>query len=209
MKVRHVVLFWAVASALGGPLQAVESPGKERPRGPAVKVSSPPRIDGRVEEGCWEEAARIEAFWRTDRDAPFPEATEAMICYDDRAIYIAFCCRDSEPRLIRSQQRKRGGDLDRDDAVRILLDPLNQPRSDGAPYGFTVNPAGTQREAIPGGAAAKIEWRGEAGLGRHPDGFPAHPGQACVEYQGPLRSGGFRCLAGSCGPAIAGSARAG
>ncbi|MCC6038231.1 MAG: hypothetical protein LM632_08510, partial [Armatimonadetes bacterium] len=100
-------------------------------------------------------------FWRLDKDELAEEQTEVLICYDDVAVYIAFVCHDSQPHLIRAQQKKRGGGLWGDDLVSVNIDPLNRPRIFSDEYTFMVNPLGTQSEWVPGGAAAKIEWRGD------------------------------------------------
>lgn len=143
-------------------VQCDEKPLTERPHILAIKVNLPPKIDGELDDDAWQKAVKVTGFWRTDRDELAQEQTEAWICYDDTDIYIAFLCYDSQPNLIRAQQRKRGGDLSADDIATIHIDPLNQPRVfGGTVYSFSVNPLGTQSEQVPGGAAAKIEWRGD------------------------------------------------
>lgn len=142
--------------------QCSEKPSIERPHIPAVKVNAPPKIDGNLDDEAWSNAPKVTGFWRYDKDELAEEQTEVMICYDDAAIYIGFICHDSQPNLIRAQQRKRGGGLGSDDSFGVVIDPLNQPRIFGdTDYTFTVNPLGTQDEWVPGGAAAKIEWRGD------------------------------------------------
>lgn len=133
-----------------------------RPHIPAIKVNSPPKIDGDLNDAAWKIAAKVTGFWRTDRDQLAQEQTEVLICYDDTAIYVAFICHDSQPNLIRAQQRKRGGAFQSDDFITVNIDPLNQPLVGGGTfYSFLVNPLGTQNEWVPGGAAEKIEWRGD------------------------------------------------
>ena len=135
---------------------------KERPRIPAIKVNSPPQIDGDLSDEAWQNAAKVTGFWRIDRDQLAEEQTEVWVCYDDTAIYIAFLCFDSQPSLIRAQQRKRGGSFQNDDFISVNIDPLNRPIiAGGIFYTFSVNPIGTQNEWVPGGAAQKIEWRGD------------------------------------------------
>lgn len=156
---RFLSFFW-VLSVMNGWLWG-EEPSFERPIIPAVKVNEPPKIDGMLDDDAWQKAAKVKGFWRTDRDEIAQEQTEVWICYDDTNIYIAFTCHDSQPNLIRAQQRKRGGDLSNEDFVTVNIDPLNQSRVFVEFYSFFVNPLGTQNEQVPGGAAAKIEWRGD------------------------------------------------
>jgi len=136
-------------------------PSTDRPHIPAIKVNAAPRIDGLLDDEAWQKAAKVTGFWRLDKDELAEEQTEVLICYDNAAIYIAFICHDSKPNLIRAQQKKRSGGLWGDDFVSVNIDPLNQPRIFSEEYTFMVNPLGTQSEWVPGGAAAKIEWRGD------------------------------------------------
>lgn len=156
----------------GLPLQGQQDSRTVRPTIPAVKVNPAPVIDGDLSDQAWQEAFKItEFFSMIQEQARFYEKTEAYVCYDDRHLYIAFRCYDSQPQLIKAQQRKRGwrlnlgdeeGLIPVDDIVFVMIDPLNRVQFvGGATYTFAVNPNGAQTEDIPGGAAAKIEWRGD------------------------------------------------
>jgi hypothetical protein len=123
-----------------------------------VAIAEPPVIDGRLDDACWEQATHVDGFWRERIDAPEHERTEAWLCYDSRAIYVAFRCHDSRPSEIRYDQKKRQGSLYRDDQVQFWLDVENKSQNF---YSFRVNPAGTQEDRVPGGASEKIEWRGD------------------------------------------------
>jgi len=138
----------------GTPARGADEP----PQLQAVAVAQAPTIDGVLDDPCWQQATRVEGFWREDVDAPEPERTEAWICQDERGIYVAFRCHDSTPENIRAAQRKRQGSMWRDDHVGLWLDVENAGRSF---YGFTVNPLGTQSDRVPGGSSEKIEWRGD------------------------------------------------
>ena len=138
---------WGQAAAEDGP-----------PALPAVAVSAAPTIDGLLDDPCWGEATHTEGFWRERVDAPEHERTEAWLCYDSRAIYVAFRCHDSSPSEIRCAQKKRQGNLGRDDQVQFWLDVENNGQHF---YCFRVTPAGTQWDEVPGGTSEKIEWRGD------------------------------------------------
>jgi hypothetical protein len=142
------------------------------PTVPAVKVDQPPRIDGRLDDACWQSATHITGFWRMENSAPEYEPTEAWICYDRERIYVAWYCHDSQPNRIVAQQKKRGGSLQSDDWVGIDLDVDFDKQS---PYWFDVSAGGCQVESIPGGSVSKIEWRGDwqAATTRVKDGWQA------------------------------------
>ena len=120
----------------------------------AVKVDQPPRIDGRLDDPCWQSATHVVDFWRMENSAPEYERTEAWICYDRENIYVAWYCHDSQPNRIVAQQKKRGGSLQSDDWVGIDLDVDFAKRQT---YWFDVSAGGCQVENIPGGSVSKIE----------------------------------------------------
>ncbi|MCS7224073.1 MAG: carbohydrate binding family 9 domain-containing protein [Armatimonadetes bacterium] len=140
-----------------------ERPPLERPRFQPQKVLERPVIDGNLNDPCWTQTEPIGPFWRTDYDELAPQQTAVRICYDDSSLYFAIRCDDPEPHLIRAQQTKRGGSFFNDDWVSVGIDPLNRPGMAVGEtlYIFFANPRGTQDEIVPGGAAAKIEWRGD------------------------------------------------
>jgi hypothetical protein len=156
-----LVALIATALSLGLACAAATEETSEKagpPRVEAVVVETPPVLDGVLDDACWEQATHIEGFWRQTTDAPEYERTEAWICCDDSAIYVAFRCHDTEPEEIRCDQKKRQGSLWRDDVVEFWLDVTDDGQSF---YSFWVNAAGTQWDRVPGGTNEKIEWKGD------------------------------------------------
>ena len=160
---RAMFLLWFFVATAFAVADEKPHPPLERPKIHAVKVNEPPNIDGLLDDPAWQKAVKVTGFWRMDFDELASEQTEVLICHDNEHLYVAFLCHDSQPQLIRAQQRKRGGAFGNDDWVSLGIDPLNRPRltPDQPIYIFYVNPIGTQDEIVPGGAAAKIEWRGD------------------------------------------------
>jgi hypothetical protein len=126
------------------------------PRLPAAKAATPPAIDGDLAEEVWQGPPLATGF--TNETRPPTEDTRVRAAFDGKALYFAFECVDSTPQQIRSQQTKRNGDLESDDWVAVGIDPLGDKKT---MYWFHVNPRGTQAEEIPGGAATKVQWRGD------------------------------------------------
>ncbi|HEY3267527.1 MAG TPA: carbohydrate binding family 9 domain-containing protein [Armatimonadota bacterium] len=126
------------------------------PRVPGVRAASPPTVDGVPDDPCWANAPVISGFTADTKPPSFP--TEVRALYDDRALYLSFVCHDPQPGALHAQQRKRNGDLSMDDLVEVGIDAQNDKRN---AYWFAVNPLGTMAEDIPGGSAAKVEWRGD------------------------------------------------
>ncbi|UCC68340.1 MAG: carbohydrate binding family 9 domain-containing protein, partial [Armatimonadota bacterium] len=153
-----LVLSCVVAVPTAGSHSEAGAAASDHPAVQAVYVGAPPVINGHLDDDCWSRAARLEGFCCIDVDEPAPEETEALICLDDRAIYVAVICHDRSPDDIVASETRRNGDIWKDDFVWLALDPWHQH---GECYFFNVTARGTQSETIPGGSATKIEWRGD------------------------------------------------
>jgi len=138
----------------------------------AVYVDVPPVIDGRLDDDCWAQAARLEGFFLPGLEQPVPEETTGLVCVDQEAIYVAFICHDRSPADIVARETRRNGQIWNDDVVELDVDSWHNHKDW---YWFSVTPRGTQSEHIPGGSATKIEWRGDwtAAASRTPEGWQA------------------------------------
>lgn len=125
---------------------------------PAQKLSKPPVIDGIVNPDEWAEAYAIEKFWSPSRQQWGAFPTRAYIGYDYEAVYVAFICEDPDPSQIQARETKRGGNLENDDTVLVLIEPQARGLE---PYSFIVNARGTQADEIPAGTTENIRWRGD------------------------------------------------
>jgi hypothetical protein len=122
VKERFMRLALAVAAA--GVLAACAVPAcAQPPRIQAVRLDSPPKIDGVLDDACWQRPADASEFWYRGNLTRPSEETEAWICYDASCIYVAFWCHDPQPGKIVAQQRKRGGSFGADDRVILHIDP--------------------------------------------------------------------------------------
>jgi hypothetical protein len=134
--------------------------GYQIPKVEATKVITPPTINGVLDEPCWQELPKLTGFWCPEFDKEPSEKTEVFLGYDQENIYVGFYCFDTQPEKIVATETKRGGNLRNDDRVSVSFDTFHQHRW-GENYQFTVSALGTQNEEIPGGGAAKTEWRGD------------------------------------------------
>jgi hypothetical protein len=143
--------------AIGATRSAPPPPGHTREVVPQ-RTDEAPVIDGRLSEPVWRSAARAERFWISEwRQAP-SDPTVVQILYDDQALYFAFFCFDAEPSRVQAVQLTRDSAMAVDDRVTVELDPYHNHRSLSR---FTVTARGTQSDAIAGGRARKIEWKGD------------------------------------------------
>ncbi|HLA38783.1 MAG TPA: DUF5916 domain-containing protein, partial [Candidatus Glassbacteria bacterium] len=112
----------------------------------AIRVASPPSLDGYPEDSAWVKALPITDFTqgRPDEGAPPTEDTEIRIVYDDEAIYFLFICFDSEPDKVRARLTPRDY-VQSSDNVRVLIDSYFDRRT---AFEFVVNAENVQEDVL-------------------------------------------------------------
>ena len=131
----------AAARAVAAPTQSADG----RLQVTAQRATTPPRIDGSLDDDVWQRAPIVGGFTQSEPEdgRPATEATEVQVAYDDRAIYIAAYCRDGEPgKLIVNDIRKdfRTGDQD---SFEVILDTFADRRNG---YLFVTTPEGAKHD---------------------------------------------------------------
>ncbi|HEY6950805.1 MAG TPA: carbohydrate binding family 9 domain-containing protein, partial [Bacteroidota bacterium] len=113
----------------------------------AIRVSTPPRIDGSTGDAVWGQATPITEFTQRElhEGSPSTERTEVRIVYDDRALYIGIWCYDRDASGIISSQMQRDFNLDLEDNVGIIIDTYHDRRNG---FQFYVNPNGARADAL-------------------------------------------------------------
>ncbi len=106
------------------------------------------KIDGRLDERAWENAALLEILyeWEPGDNTPAPVKTEVLLTYDLHKFYIGFRCFDPEPHKIRAHLMDRDAvdTFIQDDHISFMLDTFNDERR---AFQFRVNPLGVQADA--------------------------------------------------------------
>jgi hypothetical protein len=110
-----------------------------------AKASTPPVLDGQLDDEVWENAAVVDDVWITYNPVngnELPQRTRAYVAYDDQNLYFAFHCQDTQPDLIKTSLTKHDGIFE-DDWVGLSLDTVG-----GKKYGYEmfVNPSGAQAD---------------------------------------------------------------
>jgi hypothetical protein len=127
------------------------------PTATAVRAAGPIVIDGRFDEESWSSAPIISELIQRDPNegAPATERTEIRILFDNRKLYFAVYCFDSNPSGIVATELRRDDDLETDDSFEIMIDTFHDHRNG---YRFRVNALGTMRdEAVTGEGQARNE----------------------------------------------------
>jgi hypothetical protein len=139
-------------------------PGHERslvpiPLDPDEGTAIPaPNIDGRLDDPVWQRAEVSGGFWNSIQDRLPSDQTEVQTAMDNEYLYFGVRMFDTEPSAIESTRSVRDGNLGYDDSITIELDTFFNRRDISR---FSLNPRGTQTDAIAGGRSSKIEWKGD------------------------------------------------
>jgi len=113
----------------------------------AVRVDSPPVLDGILDDEVWQQAEQVTDFHQTrpGDQTPTSEPTELYVVYTEDALYVAARMYDSNPELIAAPTIRHGQGLPFDDRLVIILDPFNQGQ---AGYRFETNLNGVRHDAL-------------------------------------------------------------
>ena len=159
-----LVLAW-LAAAAAGLAQATPETGKSKPKSgqpggglsvaeplklPAFDVpflSTPPVIDGTLDDPAWKMAPLELGEWLTYNPSygeTMVQKTQAWVAYDKNYLYFAFRCLDPEPGKIKTSIARRDT-IWNDDWVGLSIDALNAGQSS---YDLFVNPNGIQGDIL-------------------------------------------------------------
>jgi hypothetical protein len=126
----------------------------------AIRIDTPPTIDGQVKEPVWDEAFAVEEFYQREpfEGQPVSKKTIFLTCYDANNIYFAVKCWD-DPKKITAKEMARDVSLGKDDRIQIILDTYLDKRNG---YWFQIGPRGSIGDATvsENGAVLNKEWDG-------------------------------------------------
>jgi hypothetical protein len=172
--VNRISLLLAFALVLPGRALAQTAPSSaastgSAPLAVAVVATTPPTIDGRLDEPVWQEAEALSGFMqRIPFDGiPAREPTEVRVLTDASAIYVGVWLWDSEPGRIVDGESIRDASLNESDAVLLIFDTFRDRRNG---FVFGTNPSGIEYDGQvvnegEGGGPGMARQQGGAGGG--------------------------------------------
>src|SRR5688572_16291643 len=96
-----------VSLLAASPVLAAE---EARPRLEPARISTPPAIDGVLDDAAWQGTPLPLTEWLTYQPLngdKIAQQTEVRVVYDDKYIYFAFHCVDPEPAGVRTNISRR------------------------------------------------------------------------------------------------------
>ncbi len=115
--IRVAVVLLVLAAA------TVPAPAEPGMLATAYRAVSPPVIDGKLDDPCWQSAQVLGPFLLNTGARPAAEQTTARVAWDDTALYLAFECLEPNPSKILAAGAEPDAMLWRDDAIEVFLDP--------------------------------------------------------------------------------------
>ncbi len=124
----------------------------------AVKISSPPKIDGILNDDVWEKAQLLNNFVQyvpyNGQEPSFQ--TYVKVLYDNSAIYIGAFMQDNEPDSIAKFLSQRDSDFsDATDIFAFIVNPFNDGISGNQ---FVVSTAGVQADYALSATDKDVSW---------------------------------------------------
>ncbi|MEM9176423.1 MAG: carbohydrate binding family 9 domain-containing protein [Myxococcota bacterium] len=152
----------ALVAALATSLSFASVALSDEPERPTIHIGwtkTPPKLDGRIDPGEWQDAARVDGLTQAlpDEGAPPTQRTEVFIMTDEDHLYVAARLWDTDPSQIVRNTMARDVSTRRDDRFGFTIDPFLD-RQNG--YFFQVNSNSVRRDALLEGGQSESSWDG-------------------------------------------------
>ena len=127
----------------------------------AVRTSAAPTIDGKLDDGCWAQAAVAGEFVLYGGSGYAAEQSEARVLWDDAKLYIGMRCFDSDIGKLKKTATERDGLVCGDDCIEVFFIPPKNPILAKAPeaeryFHVAVNALGTRWDEV--GMSSPERW---------------------------------------------------
>ena len=109
-----------------------------------VRIKRPPRIDGKLDDLCWQKSQVATNFISPKTKGLAEAKTSFYVAYDRKRLYFAFLCEEPYLNRVRIKEKRSDGRVWRDDSLEILIDTDDDQKVD---YHFLTNIAGTKYDA--------------------------------------------------------------
>lgn len=127
----------------------------------ALRIESPIKMDGALDEEAWAKASHISNFTQRElvEGLPATEKTEVAVLYTKADLYIGVWCYDTEPARIIAQKMSWDFDYGTEDNFEVVLDTYGDRRNS---YFLVINANGSQYDSLitDNGRKSNSDWNG-------------------------------------------------
>lgn len=111
----------------------------------AVRIEIPPKIDGKLDDVCWQNSTKTGELiqFEPQNGEPATQSTTIYLAYDANNLYVAFECFKNNMDKLSANLTRRDSFFFSDDHVEVLIDTFLDGRNC---YAFALNPLGTQTD---------------------------------------------------------------
>ena len=157
-----------------------------RPRLEPVRTTTPPSVDGVLDDAAWQGAPLPLTGWLTYNPLngdTLAQETEVRVVYDDRYLYFAFHCIDPEPAGVRTNISRRDN-MWNDDWVGFSLDSVGNGQTS---YDHSSTRPASRATSSPRPARARTPRRTGCGTARQAHAAGIRRRDAAAPHQRPLQ----------------------
>jgi hypothetical protein len=126
------------------------------PTAVCAKTAEPPKLDGKLDDACYQSASRLTGFRDINSGELAGEQTECWVLRDGEALYVAFRCLQTQPGPAKAQVTRRDGAVFGEESVELFLQP--NPAS-GEYIHLATNALGRQFDEIGFDTAWDADWQ--------------------------------------------------
>jgi len=153
---RSVIFLFCFSAAAA---TAVHAQSTEK-RFAAVFTTTPPVIDGNLNEAVWQTAAVIEDFHEVEPNEYSPPNEKLRFCvlYDEDYLYVGADINMRNVDDITAFKLAQGSNIQEEDRLKVVIDPYNNKRTG---YDFRMNANGVREEGLFGSVGRpNTDWNG-------------------------------------------------
>lgn len=140
----------------------------------AVRLTSPLRIDGVLDEDVYQEVKSVSDFYQMEplKGAPASDKTEVWLLFDDDQVYFVARCWEEDPtRIMASDMRRDGPHIIQGDYVGFILDTFYDRRNGVI---INISAVGGRRDGlVTDETQFNVDWNGvfDSAIGRFEGGW--------------------------------------
>jgi hypothetical protein len=141
-----------------------------------VRTNTPPVLDGKLTEACWQATRPMAPFVKLTLGTPADVQSTAYLAYDNTNLYLGVHCQEPQMASVKAQATKRDGPVCADDCIEIFLVPpdssvLAKFSEQNRYFHLVVNSLGTCYDEIGLESPAIFDGQWQARTSKGPDSW--------------------------------------
>ncbi|MHB8995304.1 MAG: carbohydrate binding family 9 domain-containing protein [Armatimonadota bacterium] len=191
LKLAVLASFTLIVGSLAG---AAETPSLPFVATACVRVATPPTVDGKLDDACWQSTRAMKPFVKLTLGTPAEAQSVAYMVHDAEKLYLGVHCDEPNMAKLKAEVTKRDGPTFGDDCIEIFLIPTDSKtlatyNERDRYFHLVVNALGTRYDEIGLEAPASFDGDWEAATSRGPDGWELEVAVPFAQLGASVKSG--------------------